>query len=85
MQDFLFSPNFRPIPRTWSMGKRDGAQIPMIVCNCGESGALDNHEVDEAGLVTPSFFHDEKSGGCGFHDGIILIGYSEHGPNAPGI
>ncbi len=61
------------IPLTWFMVKRDNIEIPKIVCKCGETGVINNHEIASDGTITPSFFHDTTE--CGFHDMIKLEDY----------
>jgi hypothetical protein len=50
--------------------------IVFIRCACGVCASIsDTHEIDTQGNVTPSVWHDEESGGCGWHVMAVLVGW----------
>lgn len=55
----------------WRFVFSDGKFTATIACpQCGEQGALTDHEILDSGEVTPSVVCD-----CGFHDHIFLSGW----------
>lgn len=49
------------------------ATARMKCPKCGESATLEDHQIDGAGLVTPSVVCGAE--GCEFHDLVLLEGY----------
>ena len=43
---------------------------------CGMVFSLSNHNILNNGRVTPSVICDERYGGCGWHDYMILINWT---------
>jgi hypothetical protein len=60
----------------WWVVQLDGKPAVKMTCGNGHAALLD-HEVDDAGTVSPSV--DCPVEGCGFHEFATLEGWQEHG------
>jgi uncharacterized Zn finger protein len=57
----------------WGVVNRDGRKLIIVACpECGVVGDLDNHIVDDKGVVSPSLICST----CGWHFEVKLLDYN---------
>lgn len=61
----------------WKSAQRDAGRTAVMSCpDCGFVASLSEHEVDEAGNVSPMV--DCANAWCGFRGFVVLSGWSEN-------
>lgn len=64
-----------------TLGEHDGRPSATVLCRCGDAKLiLGVHEIDAAGVVTPSLGHLKEDDGCGYHEWVQLLDWQAH-PN----
>lgn len=66
------------LPGTWKgLKTRQGRKASFVCPECGQLGALVDHDIGDDGTVTPSVVCPHL--GCAFHEFIKLDGWNSNG------